>query len=59
MHLESVADQMHHDPQKYQANEDPFSKKYVDSVESLVRNTVQKYKIAIANEVIDAGGTYI
>ena len=29
--------------------------RYVDSIESLVRNNIQKQKIAMANEVIDAG----
>lgn len=30
-------------------------RKYADSIESLVRNTIQKLKIDMANEVIDAG----
>ena len=31
------------------------SRKYADSIESLVRNNIQKTKIDMANEVIDAG----
>ena len=31
------------------------SRRYADSVESLVRNNIQKAKIDMANEVIDAG----
>lgn len=30
-------------------------RKYADSIESLVRNNIQKMKIHMANEVIDAG----
>ncbi len=29
--------------------------RYADSIESLVRNNIQKMKIDMANEVIDAG----
>lgn len=30
-------------------------RRYADSIESLVRNNIQKMKIDMANEVIDAG----
>jgi SWI/SNF-related matrix-associated actin-dependent regulator of chromatin subfamily A protein 2/4 len=33
----------------------PPDKLYADSIESLIRNTIQKMKIDMANEVIDAG----
>lgn len=33
----------------------PSQRKYADSIESLVRNKIQKTKIDMANEVIDAG----
>ena len=36
-------------------SKNPAGKKYADSIESLVRNTIQKTKIDMANEVIDAG----
>ena len=34
---------------------DASKRKYADSIESLVRNNIQKTKIDMANEVIDAG----
>lgn len=33
----------------------PRKRQYADSIESLVRNNIQKMKIDMANEVIDAG----
>lgn len=33
----------------------PGKRQYADSIESLVRNNIQKMKIDMANEVIDAG----
>lgn len=35
--------------------EDVSKKRYADSIESLIRNTIQQMKIDMANEVIDAG----
>lgn len=32
-----------------------WKRSYADSIESLVRNNIQKMKIDMANEVIDAG----
>jgi len=41
----------------FQAGRQPEAgkRKYADSIESLVRNNIQKTKIDMANEVIDAG----
>lgn len=33
----------------------PSQRKYAESIESLMRNSIQKTKIDMANEVIDAG----
>lgn len=33
----------------------PGKARYLDSIESLVRNNIQKMKIDMANEIIDAG----
>ncbi|KAK9785522.1 hypothetical protein WJX73_005391 [Symbiochloris irregularis] len=56
-HFEAVADAPDQPLQgaKQAAGEDTRAQRYADSIESLVRNNIQKAKIDMANEVIDAG----
>lgn len=63
IHLEAVADAPRSGPAAAAASADPNAALaegqektlYADSIESLVRNEIQRTKIEMANEVIDAG----
>ncbi|KAK9816457.1 hypothetical protein WJX72_000543 [[Myrmecia] bisecta] len=62
IHLEAVAnappEAQAAEPADLEQGADPGAppqRKYADSIESLVRNNIQKMKIDMANEVIDAG----